>query len=427
MRLSPSPSPLPIHLISTLAALLLFIGNAHAQATGVWSNPSNNEKLLVNSSNNVNAVVTSSANIHVVQLYVNGCKMVQQVNDLTQAYLDQSWINGQNGCAFNLGNNQFIVQALDENNNTVYTETHNVIGVSAASGQFADADNNAGQWIACPGCGGGDGGDPQPAQSSTSVFLPNYDGQSLLFSTAGITNPQHKITCSNGHEFCYETAYWYIPWNGSSSQPVPTTPVNYVKLDFWVKLPTTNSNHVEGYEFQVQQMLSQSDHPPNGLIANMAWQFDFLGGSGQLRIFDYPGTSPYCLAIGNPCWVPTGLVIPGASLTIPHQGNGTTISAINDGNWHEIIALFHVDDHNGKVYHDAIAISDASGTIHSFAIHDPPAQYFNENSNIRTALPLATNPSSFTKMTNGQQLDDDLNDDNISHYVDKLITTYTAQ
>lgn len=29
-------------------------------------------------------------------------------------------------------------------------------------------------------------------------------------------------------------------------------------------------------------------------------------------------------------------------------------------------------------------------------------------------------------MTNRQQLDDDFNNDNISHYLDKLITTYTA-
>jgi hypothetical protein len=61
-------------------------------------------------------VVTYSANIHVVQLYVNGCKMVEQVNDTTIAFLDQPWTNK---CPFNAGNNQFIVQALDEANNVV--------------------------------------------------------------------------------------------------------------------------------------------------------------------------------------------------------------------------------------------------------------------------------------------------------------------
>jgi hypothetical protein len=419
VRLFPSRS---LYLL-VASVNLLFAYSAHAQATGNWTNPSNNERLLVGSSNNVNAVVTSSANIHVVQLYVNGCKMVQQDNDLTQAYLDQSWINGQNGCTFKSGNNQFIVQALDESNNVVYRETRTVIGVSGASGQFKDADNQSTEWIACQECGGGDAGDPKVPQISTSVSLPNYDGESLLFSTAGITNPESNITCGSGHAFCYETAFWYLQWNGGPSEPVSSTPVQYVKLDFWVKLPTTNGNHVQAYEFETQQRLSQSSFPPNGLIANMAWQFDFLGGTGQLRIFDYAGTSAYCG--GKKCWVPTGLVIPGASLTIPHQGNGTSIPVINDGNWHEIIALFHVDATGGKVYHDAIAISDASGVIHSFAVHDPPAEYFNENSNIKTAFSLATT-TSYDQMTNGQQLDDDFNDDNISHYVDKLITTYTA-
>jgi hypothetical protein len=355
------------HLGVTLFIVALgftFTPRADASSSLTWTNPSSNEKLVVGATNGVDAVATSTVLIHVVQLYVNGCKMVEQVTDGTTAYLDQPWVNK---CPFNVGNNTFTVQALDESSNVLVKQTRTVIGVSAAGGQFSEIEDNAANWIACNQCGGGGGGDPVPA---SNVVSPAFDtDESIKFTTVG----EGGIKGSNA------TSYWYVDWGISNPKgPVPSSTVEYVKLDFEINIPSgTNASDIQAVEFETQQKFG-------GYIWNMAWQADYKN-TGFWRIFDYPASS----------WQSSGIAL-------------SSTPAINDGKWHHITAEFHVDPGSTKVYHDALWIDGTRFAPHQNNVWGPGS-------------------TSATQMTNAFQLDDDKANDGITSYLDDVSVTYTNQ
>ncbi len=355
-------------LIVLVASLNL---KANAQATLTWTNPSTNENLVVGATNGVDAIVTYSANIHVVQLYVNGCKMVEQVNDRTTAYLDQPWTNK---CAFNVGANQFTVQALDESNNVVAKQTRNVNGVSTAAGLVpTNVEDAAASWIVCNQCAGGGGGNP--VQPANSTFVPSgSNDESVKFTTVGET----------GYSGGYGGAYWYVNWAQSDPSQLPTSTVNYVKYDFYINIPAgTNGSDVQAVEFESQQEY-------NGKLWNMAWQADYKG-TKEWRIFDY--NADYCTG-HKKCWLDSGIPL--------------SVKNINDGNWHHLTTEYHVDPSGGKVYHDALWIDGTRYAPHQNYVLNP-----------------ATTGS--TQMTNAFQLDNDSANDGITAYTDLMTVTDTVQ
>jgi hypothetical protein len=357
-----------------LVFVVVTLGLSHvadAQASMNWTNPSNNEHLVAGATNGVDAVVTYSANIHVVQLYVNGCKMVEQVNDTTIAFLDQAWTNK---CPFNVGNNQFIVQALDEANNVVAKQTRNVIGVSGPAGFMpTSVEDAAGNWIVCNQCAGGGGGNPVRATNSTLV-PPGSNDESVQFTTVGET----------GFTGQYGGSYWYVDWSRADASQLPTNTVNYVKYDFEIMMPSgTNASHVQAVEFESQQEF-------NGKLWNMAWQGDY-GNTKEWRIFDYNADNcPNHVK----CWLDSGIPL--------------SLKPINDGNWHHITVEFHVDPSAGKVYHDSLWIDGNRFAPHKNNVLNPAT-------------------TSSTQMTNAFQLDNDKANDGITAYTDLMTVTDTIE
>lgn len=341
--------------------VLLSLSLAGATTTMSWTNPSNGEKLIVGV-NGVDAIVTSSVSVHVVQLYMDGIKQTEQVNDTTTAYLDKTFTIAA------AGSHSVTVQALDNSNNVLVKVTRTITAVSSAGGVYSNIDNVSTNWIPCNQCGGGGGGNPVPA---SNLHITGDDGNSIQFTTAGET----------GVGGPFGTSYWYDDWAASvPAQAIPPTQVRYVKLDFFINVPAgTNANSIQAIEFETQQRQA----PAVGKIWNMAWQADYKG-SGHWRTFNYVAGT----------WNDTGIAI-------------SATPAINDGNWHHVIAEFHVD--GTSVYDDALTIDGTRFAPHQNYIYGPKTT------------------TSFNQMTNAFQLDMMSANVGVTAYLDRVNITYTNQ
>ncbi len=250
----------------------------------------------------VQVSATVSGSSHVLQLYVDG----QKVLDSHSGSLNQS-VN------LSTGTHRLAVQSVDDSHNI--TKTVKYVTVQSTSNPtppppppppagttFANVQEES-NWQTCGSCGDSGGGGA----------LANY------IMTRGLTNPTVDGT-STAAEFkisgsqAFSNGYWY---RGNSS--VPKAPVKSLVYDFYIYVPASSVNAPQAIEFECQ-------HEVNGYTYNYAWQADYPTHSW--RTFDYI----------NRKWV---------SSNVPFTGfTGDT--------WHHIVAEYHADGTNG--IHDAITV-----------------------------------------------------------------------
>jgi hypothetical protein len=144
--------------------------------------------------------------------------------------------------------------------------------------------------------------------------------------TRGITSPTvdgSATRFSIGGPYPYKNAYWYL-----GHTPSPSSPLKYLRYEFYLYVPTTYATAPQAIEFECQQKAA-------GYIYNFAWQADY--GHKMWRIFDYVAKR----------WDPTPLYFGG----------------FKANTWHHIIAEYHTV--GAYVVHDALTVD---GVRHAVGI-----------------------------------------------------------
>ena len=205
-------------------------------------------------------------------------------------------------------------------------------------------------WETCGNCGNtGGSGSLATFSMIRGIGTPNLDGSSTKFQVGG------------SHPF--KNAYWYIKRYSSA----PTTPLKYLKYEFYVYVPSGYGSAPQAIEFECQQKVG-------GYLYNFAWQANYA--SHSWRTYDF----------------------------VKHewQSSGIGFSALSTGKWHHIVAEFHTS--NRAVVHDAITLD---GTRHAVNIHHAAKSW-----------------NSGHYLTNAFQLDLNGNPTPYHVYVDKMSVTY---
>jgi hypothetical protein len=204
-------------------------------------------------------------------------------------------------------------------------------------------------WKTCGACGNTGGGGSMAAFSMTrGITSPNVDGSATEFQINGPTP--------------YTNAYWYIPQVGS-----PSTPVSYLKYEFYLYVPSASATAPQAIEFECQQKAS-------GRVYNFAWQANYR--AHIWRIFDFATKK----------WIPS-----------PISFNG-----FSPDKWHHVIAEYHASG--------SVAVNDAltiDGVRHVVGIQHP--------------APAA---STGHYLTNGFQLDLNSSATPFKVYVDGMTVTF---
>ena len=116
-------------------------------------------------------------------------------------------------------------------------------------------------WETCGNCGNtGGSGSLATFSMIRGIGTPNLDGSSTKFQVGG------------SHPF--KNAYWYIKRYSSA----PTTPLKYLKYEFYVYVPSGYGNAPQAIEFECQQKVG-------GYLYNFAWQANYA--SHSWRTYDF--------------------------------------------------------------------------------------------------------------------------------------------
>lgn len=179
------------------------------------------------------------------------------------------------------------------------------------------------------------------------IGSPNLDGSSTKFQIGG------------SHPF--KNAYWYI------KRYAPSTPLKYLKYEFYVYVPSGYANAPQAIEFECQQKVG-------GYLYNFAWQANY--SSHAWRTYDFAKHE----------W----------------QSSGIGFGGLTSGTWHHIVAEFHTA--NRQAIFDALTVD---GTRRVVNIHHAAKSW-----------------SSGHYLTNAFQLDLNGNATPYHVYVDKMSVTY---
>lgn len=208
----------------------------------------------------------------------------------------------------------------------------------------------ASDWQTCGSCGNTGGtGKVATYSMERGITSPNVDGSASKFSIGG-TYP-------------YANAYWFIKRYSN----VPSTPLSYLKYEFYVYVPSGYENTPQGIEFECQQKVG-------GKAYNFAWQADYA--QHQWRTYN----------IVYHRW----------------ENSGIGFSGLTAGKWHHIVAEYHVA--SGQSVHDALTVD---GVRHVVSIHHGGAS-----------------ASSGTYLSNAFQLDLNSSATDFHVYVDAMSVTY---
>ncbi len=168
-------------------------------------------------------------------------------------------------------------------------------------------------WKTCGNCGNTGGtGDTATYSMQRGITSPTTDGSSARFSIGG--------------SYPYKNAYWYLPQSTS-----PTTPLQYLKYEFDLYIPSAYYSAPQAIEFECQQKA-------NGYVYNFAWQADYA--RGEWRIFNY--------------------------VLKRWESSGLALTKFAANKWHHVIAEYHAS--GSQVVHDALTID---GVRHVIGIKHP--------------------------------------------------------
>jgi hypothetical protein len=164
------------------------------------------------------------------------------------------------------------------------------------------------EWQTCGNCGNtGATGATASYNMTRGISSPSNDGSSSQFWIGG--------------PYAFKNAYWYIGHSNS-----PSTPVNYLKYEFDLYIPSQYASAPQAIEFECQQKA-------NGYVYNFAWQADY--GRNQWRIFNY--------------------------VTRTWEATNVPLKRFSGSAWHHVAAEFHASGNN--VVHDALTIDGVRYTV----------------------------------------------------------------
>lgn len=283
---------------SLLFALILGITASSLAQTVSISQPANNS--TVSTSVRVTAKAYDANGISYTQIYVDGAAKYTVHSSSIDATISLS-----------TGTHRIAVQATD----TLGNKGKAVVYVTATSSSISTSNlttisriEESSEWQTCGNCGNsGATGSTATYSMTRGISSPSTDGSSSLFSIGG--------------PYPYKNGYWYIGHSGS-----PTTPLQYLRYEFDLYVPSKYVNAPQAIEFECQQKA-------NGYVYNFAWQANYA--RNEWRIFDYVLRR----------WDSTGI----------------PLTRFSGDKWHHIIAEYHTD--GTSVVHDALTIDGARTTV----------------------------------------------------------------
>jgi Bacterial Ig domain len=313
-----------------LFAAALSLAVPSVAQTVTISQPANNS--TVSSSVQVVAKASDSNGIKYTQVYIDGYAKYTVYSNYVNTTLTLS-----------SGTHRVTVQATDMLGNhgkstvyvTVSSSSSSTSGTSTTNLTVYSRIEEQSEWQTCGNCGNsGATGSTATYSMTRGISSPSVDGSSSLFSIGG--------------PYPYKNGYWYI-----SHSPGPSTPVQYLRYEFDLYVPSSYVNAPQAIEFECQQQA-------NGYVYNFAWQANYAGN--QWRIFDYVLRQ----------WDSTGIAL----------------TRFSGNTWHHIIAEYHAQ--GAYVVHDALTID---GVRHVVGITHP-AKYVGGTSHyLNNAFQLDLNGS----------------------------------
>ena len=284
----------PTRQQALLLSFTLLLGAASAAQTVKISQPAPNA--TVTTAPRIQASASDGDGIAYTQIYVDG----HQVYTVRSASLDTT-------IKMSAGYHRIAVQAKDKlghiGKSVVYVTASTTSSPDTSSSDltvFSRIEEQS-EWTTCGNCGNtGASGATASYTMTRGISSPSKDGSASQFWIGG--------------PYAYKNAYWYIRQSTS-----PSTPMQYLKYEFDMYVPSNYASAPQAIEFECQQKA-------DGYVYNYAWQADYA--KRQWRIFNY--------------------------VTRAWEATSVPFAKFSGDTWHHIIAEYHAE--GSSVVHDALTI-----------------------------------------------------------------------